>query len=285
MLELGVYVAASDGQIDEEEADRITNFLESQFRLDREDARRLQALKSVLQRRPPSVSGLGRHLQKLLKREQRESLGSFLTGIATANGIIARKEVTALRNAYKALDIDLEHLNRSLEAIRLASQEPVEIQTGVATTEGAEQIPPRRLETKRPGFRLDENRLGQIMRDTQEVGELLRAAMLEESSDEEHETETPGLGRNDDLAEVQAVEDSRLSDLDGRFHAILMELLERPFWTKAELDLVARRHKLMPLSACEAINTWSEDCLSDLLILEQGAGYAIQSQLFKSETT
>ena len=242
-------------------------------------------LKSVLRVRPPSVSRLGRHLQKLLNREQRESLGSFLTGIAAANGIIARKEITALRNAYKALDIDLEHLNRSLEAIRLASQDPVEIQTGDATAEGAERIPARRRETKGPGFHLDENRLGQIMRDTQEVGDLLRAAMLEESLDEEHEIETAGQLRNNDPAEVQALEDGRLSDLEGRFHAILMELLERPFWTKAELDLVARRHKLMPLSVCEAINTWSEDCLSDLLILEQDEGYAIQSQLLKSETT
>ncbi len=284
MLELGMFIAASDGQVDDEEVDRIAGFLESQFRLDREDARRLQGLKSVLRKRPPPISGLGRHLQKVLNREQRESLGSFLAGIAAANGIVARKQLTALRTAYKALDIDLEHLNRSLEAIRLASLEPVEIQTGDATTEGKELIPPRRQITKRAGFHLDETRLCQIMRDTQEVGDLLRAAMLGEFQDEEHEIEPAGPDRKDDHAEFHDVQDGRISDLDGRFHAILLELLERPFWTKAELDSVARRHKLMPLSACEAINTWSEDCLSDLLILEQGDGYAIQSQLLKSET-
>ena len=38
--------------------------------------------------------------QTTLTREQREAVGRFLTGIAAANGIIERKEVTALRSAY-----------------------------------------------------------------------------------------------------------------------------------------------------------------------------------------
>ena len=138
MLELGMYIAASDGQVDDEEVDQIARFLESQFRLDPPDARRLQALKSVFLRRPPSITGLGKRLQKVLNREQRESLGSFLTGIAAANGIIARSEITALRNAYRALDIDVEHLNRSLEEFRLASQQPVEIQRGDSNTQREE---------------------------------------------------------------------------------------------------------------------------------------------------
>ena len=35
MLELGMYIAASDGQVDDEEVDQIARFLESQFRLTR----------------------------------------------------------------------------------------------------------------------------------------------------------------------------------------------------------------------------------------------------------
>ena len=99
MLELGVYVAAADGSVEDVEIDQVARFLESQFLLDPPDARRLEALKRVFMARPPSLSGLGKRLQSAMTREQREAVGRFLTGIAAANGIIDRKEVTALRAA------------------------------------------------------------------------------------------------------------------------------------------------------------------------------------------
>jgi len=283
MLELGMYIAASDGQVDDEEVDQIARFLESQFRLDPPDARRLQALKSVFLRRSPSITGLGKRLQKVLNRDQRESLGSFLTGIAAANGIIARSEVTALRNAYRALDIDVEHLNRSLEEFRLASQEPVEIQGGDETSERGERIPARPQGPRTLGFRLDENLVGQIMRDTQEVGNMLRAAMLEEALDGDPEVEPVNSVEVVECAKFSSVEDPRLSGLDGRFHAILTELLTRPLWTRTDFDSLVRRHQLMPGSTCESINEWADDLFSDQLILEQGEDYAIQSQLLESK--
>jgi hypothetical protein len=210
-----------------------------------------------------------------LNRDQRESLGSFLTGIAAANGIIARSEVTALRNAYKALDIDVEHLNRSLEEFRLASQEPVEIQRGEVTPERGERIPSRQQAPRTVGFRFDENLLGQIMRDTQEVGRMLGAAMLEEALDGDPELEP--------TVSVGVVENPRFSGLDGRFHAILTELLTRALWSRTDFDSLVRRHQLMPRSTCERINEWADDLFSDQLILEQGEDYAIQSQLFESK--
>ena len=97
MLELGIYVAAADGSVEDVEVDQVARFLESQFLLDPPDARRLEALKRVFMARPPTLAGLGKRLQTALTREQREAVGRFLTGIAAANGIIDRKEVTALR--------------------------------------------------------------------------------------------------------------------------------------------------------------------------------------------
>ena len=130
MLELGVYIAAADGSVDDVEVDQVARFLESQFLLDPPDARRLEALKRVFMARPPSLAGLGKRLQTALTREQREAVGRFLTGIAAANGIIDRKEVTALRTAYRALDIGVDQLNILLEEFRRASQEPVEVERG-----------------------------------------------------------------------------------------------------------------------------------------------------------
>ncbi len=43
MLELGIYIAAADGSVDDVEVDQVARFLESQFLLDPPDARRLEA--------------------------------------------------------------------------------------------------------------------------------------------------------------------------------------------------------------------------------------------------
>ena len=57
MLELGVYIAASDGTVEDVEIDQVARFLESQFLLDPPDAQRLEALKRVFVARPSVAHG------------------------------------------------------------------------------------------------------------------------------------------------------------------------------------------------------------------------------------
>ena len=121
MLEMGLFVASADGDVGDDEVDHITRFLESQFLLDPPDARRLEALKRVLMERTPSLTGVGKRLQAVLTAGQREAVGRFLVGIAAANGTIDRKEVTALRGAYKAVGVDVELLNRLLDEFHRAT--------------------------------------------------------------------------------------------------------------------------------------------------------------------
>ena len=49
MLELGIYIAAADGSVDDAEVDLVARFLESQFLLAPPDARRLEALNASSQ--------------------------------------------------------------------------------------------------------------------------------------------------------------------------------------------------------------------------------------------
>ena len=121
------------------------------------------------------------------------------------------------------------------------------------------------------------------MRDTQEVGNMLRAAMLDDALDGDSEDEPVNPVEPVEYAKFSVVEDPRLSGLDGRFHSVLTELLTRPLWTRTEFDSLVRRHQLMPGSACESIKEWADELFSDQLIIEQGEGYAIQSQLFESK--
>ena len=274
MLELGVYIAAADGTVEDVEIDQIARFLESQFLLDPPDARRLEALKRVFAARPPSLAGLGKRLQTVLAREQREVVGRFLTGIAAANGIIDRKEVTALRSAYRALDIGVDQLNQLLEDFRRASQEPIEVQSREESVDHGETIPERSRATADTSFTLDEGLLRRLMVETEAVAVMLGDAMREGSAVVEEEFQSP--------ASATPVNDLRFEGLDIRFHAMLSRLLTRPVWQRAEFDTLARELKLMPAGALDAINTWGYELFDDPVIVEQGDDLHLQSHLVES---
>jgi uncharacterized tellurite resistance protein B-like protein len=271
MLELGVYVAAADGTVEDVEIDQVARFLESQFLLDPPDARRLEALKRVFVARPPSLTGLGKRLQSALTREQREAVGRFLTGIAAANGIIDRKEVTALRNAYRTLDIGVDQLNSLLEEFRRASQEPVEIQHGDQSCGQGETIPARQQAKAAAGFTLDEGLLRRLMAETQEVATMLAEAMRDEN--------VAFGGEIQATVAAQPANDPRFQSLDIRFHAILSQLLTRSVWPRAEFDSLARELKLMPAGALDAVNTWSYELFEDPIIVERGDELQVQINL------
>ncbi len=175
MLELGIFIAASDGDVDDKEVNLVARFLESQFQLDRAETKRLESLKRVFMARPPSLSGLGKVLQTSLTREQRETVGRFLTGIAAANGIIDRKELAALRSAYRALDIGVDQLNSFVAEFQRETLDPVEIQKGEEYLDSGETIPAR--PGPAAGIVFDAGRLERIMRETQDVWVTLGNAM------------------------------------------------------------------------------------------------------------
>jgi hypothetical protein len=224
------------------------------------------------------MTGLGKRLQAVLTREQREAVGRFLTGIAAANGIIDRKEVTALRTAYRALDVEVEHLNKLLEEFRRVSQEPVEVQPADESLDRGEVIPPRPKAGQLRGFVLNESLLKRLMAETQDVADMLGEAMRhgDGTSTDEETPSRPDL--------VRSLEDPRFDGLGTRFHAILSELLARPHWQRAEVDSVIRRYREKTLAAYEAINEWSEEKLGDSLILDQGEEWIIQAQLMESQS-
>ena len=268
MLELGIYIAAADGSVDDVEVDLVARFLESQFLLAPPDAHRLEALKRVFTVRPPTLAGLGKRLHTALSREQREAVGRFLTGIAAANGIIDRKELSALRTAYRALDIGVDQLNGLLEQFRRSSQEPIEVERGEQFTESGEAIPARTQATHPGGISLDEGVLRRLMAETEQVAKMLGEAMREGSLLDETEQQL-----------VLPVVDSRFEALDTRFHAILSQLLSRPKWQRGEFESLARACGVMPAGALDVVNEWAYDLFDDPIVIEQGEELAVQSHL------
>jgi uncharacterized tellurite resistance protein B-like protein len=275
MLELGVYVAAADGTVEDAEVDQVARFLESQFLLDPPDSRRLEALKRVFAARPPTITGLGRRLQTALSKDQRESVARFLTGIAAANGIIDRSEVTALRGAYRALGVEVDSLNKLLEEFRRASQEPVEVQRGDQSPAAGEAIPPRPPAEESGGFALNEELLNRLMTDTQAVARLLGEAMRGDEMDDGDQTARRATGAT--------LVDPRLDGLDVRFHGVLCRLLAQPSWQRADYESLVREFNLMPDGTLDRVNEWSFDRFNDQIIVDDGGELSVQANLLEGK--
>jgi tellurite resistance protein len=142
LLELGMFIAAADAKIEKDEVDHIASYLESQFRLDPLDARRLEALKTVLMVQPPTLSGSTKHLKTILDQDELESVGQFLFGVAAANGKVEKSELTALRSAYRALGLDLRSIDKLAAEHDRALKEPIEVRPTIAPIHDGESIPP-----------------------------------------------------------------------------------------------------------------------------------------------
>jgi uncharacterized tellurite resistance protein B-like protein len=271
MLELGIYIAAADGAVDDREVDQVARFIESQFLLAPPEVRRLEALKRVFVTRPPTLGGLGKRLQSALTHDQRESVGRFLAGIALANGIIDHKEISALKNAYRALDIGVDQLNMLIEESRRASDDPVDVARGDDCDSTGEIIPPRPQSRPSAGIVLDDRRLSAILAETQIVIETLGKAMLDPESPEDSQEPT-----------TLPANDPRFEALDARYHAMLAQLLGRPVWDRPEFNSLARSHNLMPSGALDAVNDWALELFDDPIVVEQCDQFQIQIHLLES---
>ena len=271
MLELGIYIAAADGTVDDIEVDQVARFIESQFLLGPPEVRRLEAVKRVFMLRPPTLSGLGKRLQSDLTHDQRQAVGRFLTGVAAANGIIDRKEISALKNAYRALDIGVDQLNSLLEESRRAAQEPVEVDRGEESAASGEAIPPKPLSARTAGIVLDERRLGMILAETQAVIETLGKAMLD-----------PTLADEPQASPVLPANDPRFDALDARYHVMLAQLLGRQVWQRPEFNSLARSCSLMPAGALDAVNDWACELFDDPIVVEQGDLFEIQTHFLET---
>lgn len=301
ILELGLAMAAADGEIDPAEVAHVTQFIKGQFELTPAQTRRLQALQGLFLERAPTLSGVGTRLQALLTAGQREQLATFLIGVAAANGTIDRAEIGLLRKAARALGLDTSRMDGLIAELVWTSDQPVEVQRG-SQPRGGEIIPPRHTVegASVPQIELNEELLRSIMLETQHVAQMLTAAMGE--SEETVDAEAAEVAAETS----RAVEPSQipsptlpvipepqpetvvpqvpydLTGLDPRYHVLAAELLARESWPVAEFQALIRGHGLFPAGAVDVINEWAEEYLGDLLI-EEGDPYCIQRELVKEQ--
>jgi uncharacterized tellurite resistance protein B-like protein len=263
LLELGMFIAAADGEIEEQEVNHIASFLESQFLLDPTDARRLESLKRVFLKQHPSIAGIGKRLQKIANTQQIESIGQFLFGVAAVNGSIEKAEITALRSAYRALGIDPKSLDRQLAEFARLQKEPIEVVARQEPESLGEAIPAQNVVATRSLYVLDKSLIELLMRETDQVKTILGDAMGDDEATYERETIPPPL------PEPPGPE-LRFEGLDGRYSAVLVLLCDRASWSRSEFDELVRCRSLMPSGTLDKINEWAYDRFDDPILEEDG---------------
>jgi hypothetical protein len=289
LLELGMFVAAADGSIGEDEIDQIARFLEAKFLLDPPDVRRLEALKRVFLKQAPSIGGIGKRLKAILSAEQLESAGEFLIGVAAAGGTIGKKEVTALRAAYRALEIDAGRLENLLAEYRRLEKEPVVVQREVVSGDDGEALPRRPSMGKGPRFtlRLDAALVERLMQETRQVAVLLDEAMPDDpSAGESTAEEVPQAApssRSETETETTTAAEARFEGLVTRYRAVLAALCTRRSWRRAEFETLVRDHALMPAGTLDVINEWSQDRFGEPILEEDGDDLMVHAGLVAEE--
>jgi uncharacterized tellurite resistance protein B-like protein len=275
MVELGIALAAADGTVEDGEILHITEFVENQFSLSADDALHLDGYRQVLLKEPPRISALGKRLQEKLTADQREQIARFLVGVAAASGSIHRKEITALRSAYRSLGIEPTKLDELLNEIR-GPEEPVEVQTAVPTPIG-EAIPGRAVPREEPMVVLDMSRVQRLFVGTAEVQRILAGAMTAAEEIEEVQS-VPLLGQAMSPTAVTVVPTvplELLGGLDGRYHPVLAELLTRDEWQPQEIDILARKYGFMRSGMLGVINEWAMEQFGDLLVDDEQVPHTI----------
>lgn len=275
MMELGIALAAADETVEDAEVVHITDFLGNRFALSPDDALHLDGYRRVLLKQPPRMSSLGKRLQENLTADQREPIGRFLVGVAAASGSIHRKEITALRSAYRSLGLEPARLDELLDEMR-GPEEPVEVQTGAPTPAG-EPIPGRAALRPEPLVVLDMSRVHRLLVGTAEVQRVLVGAMTAaEDRDEVEPMISVGRSANTTaVTVVPAVPPDLLAQLDERYYPVIAELLTRDEWQPQDLDSLARRYGFMRSGMLGVINDWAMEQFGELLVDDQRVPHTI----------
>jgi len=286
MLHVGIVAALSDDRSKNTDLSPIMKNIESAFQLNEAEHRRLDALRVLASLRGPDLALIAK-IAKGLNAERREAIGKLALAIVAADGVVTPSERKALRTCYTKLGFSRDEIDRVIHSVQETSQDdPVTVAIGATSVPG-ETIPYPPVDKLDEGLRLDRAAIAAIMQDTNEVANLLAAAM---SSSEDHgDTITPSDvtavvatvaqapdGHEHCLAQVTAAADL---SIPARYANFYDALIAQTKWSLKDAEALARAHGHMLSGAIEALNEWSTDKYGGQLFFEDGETLAIETTL------
>ena len=236
LIHLAAMVSAADGTISNAEEEHLQSHVASALHLSEDERNRLSAhLRWVLAERP-SIAGAKKRIESL-SASQREAIGKFLVGVASADGYVSPEEVQTLGKLYRLLGLDPADV---YSHVHQAATEPVTVQP--AEPERGFALPPRRPRAKPASVQLDGAMIEAKLQETAAVSALLASVFVEESS-----PTAEAMSRA-----VQA--GVSVAGLDIATSAFVRYLSSKPAWSREELEIAAAERALMLDGSIDAIN-------------------------------
>ncbi len=229
VLQCAATVSAADGSISPEEEAHLLGHLQTALDLTPGERQRLQARMRWLMLQPPSIAGLKKQVQAL-DTPRRQALAEFLVLTATADGRVDPAEVNALKKLYAMLELDEASLYSRLHQVS-------------AETAGPTPAAPARPEGNGDGaLRLDAALLERRMAETHALSSLLATVFTEEGP-------APAP-----VPLVPVVPAAQVADLDAAHSRFFTRLVDRPRWSRAQVEELAAELGLMPDGALDRLN-------------------------------
>ncbi len=247
--------------------DRVVSELAARLRLGGDEATRLAARYRSMQGqtlRPGKLKALAGTLPEV----ERAAIASLAIAAAANCGEVSQATMAVLERLHDAWRLDRRGLyvalHREAAATFAPASEPVVVEQRADRT-GAFRIPsrperPRPASSPADGLVIDMDKVGAILRETQEVAEVL-ASIYEEDD------ETTVVPARQTVAE--AVQDGgtvRYPGLDVDHARLVEELRGREEWSRSDFEARARAIGLMPDGAIETMNEWAYDSFDEALV-------------------
>ncbi|KFJ90745.1 Tellurite resistance protein TerB [Pseudomonas sp. 1-7] len=234
-LDLACAVAAADGDTSPQEIMLLSQHIDSWSHLSGAHRKRLKAHLRLQLNQPPTLQSLKKKLEPLAEPAKRV-VAAFLAHLAQVDGEVSPAEVKLLERVYKTLQLDPQSLYNDLHVAASGSS--------VGSSQTTPSIPGASPSKPVGGFALDQERIAQLQRETEQVSALLAQVFVDDKPAE-----------SDDEVVEETVEDtSSICGLDADHSAFLRVLVSRTEWSRDELEAVASDMELMLDGALEQIN-------------------------------
>jgi tellurite resistance protein len=238
ILQMTSTVATADNRFDDAEASVMLNQIQNELGLVIAEQNRLEARLALYRFTPPSNAGTKKRIETL-DRSARNHVGNLLVQVALADGVIAPQEVKILENLFALMELDHSLLYAKLNSVKSKSS------AGPPSDESSTEPHDRSSTTPKPtGMQLDLAKIALLRADTARVSALLGSVFQEELE----EVSTSGT------APVTEMDSEPLLGLDAGLAALLKVLLERPQWSRFEVEELCSDRGLMTDGAIEQIN-------------------------------
>lgn len=241
VVQLTAAVAKADGQVTEDEEAHLLQSLESAFRLLPCERARLHA-RLRWQAVTGARSTIKNDAMNTLEAETRRALGSYLVGVAAADGTITRDEIRALERLFRRLDLEPGSVAAEMHELTLgdgSADRPVTVLSKSKSGQDFAISRPTATGTEGRAIRLDARLVDQKLQQTREVSDLLATIFAEQGPRVEAIVPLPNVA---------------VSGLDAAHSGLLRSLESAAEWPRAVFDALAAERGLLPSGAIDVLN-------------------------------